>query len=160
MVINDINSNPVWTLITIVDPEGLPGKNIFKAINVLLKVIKFKFVILDYISGGGKSGIIYSLQKKQNQIINIHDFLDMLKNVDQFDWGDFFLFEEYPKNWDNPKGELYPYVIAQTDTTVRAVDDGYIYIYTPYKSLVNIIKENYEIESVKVDELENLDYPE
>ena len=149
-----------WTLITMVDHEGLPGKNISKAINLLLKVIKFKFVIVDYISGGGKLGVIYSLQKMQNQIMNVHDLLDMLLKVDQFDWGDFYLFAEYPENWDNPKGELYPYVIAQADTTVRAVDDGYIYIYTPYSSIVNAIQENYKIESITIDNLENLDYPE
>ena len=38
--------------------------------------------------------------------------------------------------------------------------DTYIYIYTPHHFIVELIKEKYEIESIKTDFLENLDYPE
>ena len=94
--------------------------------------------------------------------MKLEDFLEIVLFVKQFDWGDFFLFRDYPNNWINDPQMLYPEVIAQTDTTIRAVDDTYIYVYTHEKNrkILNIIKDNYEIESIKTDVLENLDYPE
>ncbi len=63
-MLNHSNPTTTWTLITIVDPAGLPGKSIFDIIQLILERVKFRFIILDYISGGGKSGIIFSLQNK------------------------------------------------------------------------------------------------
>ena len=100
------------------------------------------------------------LQEKQNSILNLDDLLKDILKVIQFDWGDFFLFTASPKNWNNPKAESQPYVIAQTDTTIRAVDDQYVYIYTPYQEILRIIEKNYKIESVNINFLEKLDYPE
>jgi hypothetical protein len=91
--------------------------------------------------------------------MDIKDLLKVLNDVEQFDWGDFFLFKEYPNQWNNPGEEPYPYVVAQSDTTVRAIDDTYIYIYTPYPEIVKAIQENYLLESIKSDTLDNLDYP-
>ncbi|MBS0272764.1 MAG: hypothetical protein JSR85_09030 [Proteobacteria bacterium] len=149
-----------WTLITIEDPEFLPGKNIVNIIQLISKVVCFKFVILDYIYGAANNGLIPFLQEKRNKILKIEDVFQEISKVIQFDWGDFFLFKEYPEQWNNSKGEQYSYVIAQTDTTIRAVDDQYIYVYTPYEEILNLIKKNYKIESVKIDMLQNLDYPE
>ena len=149
-----IDSNN-WTLITIDDPAFLPGESIFDIIQLIIKEIEFKFVIPDEIYGAG----VGPLFKKENSILVIEEFLNLLSGVKQFDWGDLFLFKEYPKNWDNPGDGDYPYLIAQTETTVRAVDDQYIYIYTPYKEIVDVIKANYEIESIKNGPLESLDYP-
>lgn len=156
MIDNSFQINPEWTLITIEDSNNLPGKSIFDLIKILLKVVNYHFVILDYIYGAG----ISSLVEKENIVITIHELMDLLPEVKQFDWGDFFLFKEYPKYWNNPKKELYPFIISQTDTTIRAIDDGYIYVYTPYQIVINVIKKNYKIESLKTDVLEKLDYPD
>lgn len=75
-------------------------------------------------------------------------------------WGDFFLFTDFPKNWDNSQHALYPYLINQSKTTLRVIDGQYIDIYTPYKEIVDTITKNYITETVKYDILENLDYPE
>ena len=69
----------------------------------------------------------------------------------------FFYSKEFPKSWDD-SGNITD-LINQTDTTIRAVDNGYMYVYTPHESIVEIIKKNYEIEEIKTDFLENLDYP-
>ncbi len=156
----NLDKNLKWTLITIVDPKCLPGESIFDMITTISKSHNFNYVVLDYIYGASKQGLIKSLQEKQNIVLQLDDFLKIVPDVVQFDWGDFFLFSEYPKHWSNPKGELYPFVVEQTDTTVRAVDDGYIYVYTPYQDIVNVITENYKIESMQTDSLINLEYPE
>ena len=153
---NEINTNSQWTLITIVDPECLPGKSILNMIELLLTCINFKFTIVDALYGAG----ISNLEKMENQILFTKDLLEMLPEVKQFDWGDFFLFKEEPIEWKNSKKEPYHNIIIQTDTTVRAVDDGYIYVYTKYKSIIDLIKNNYEIEGLKCDSLDNLDFPE
>lgn len=152
-----------WFLIIIRDEFALPGDSIFNIFQILLKVINLNFVILNDINGAGKdgkNGLILSLQEKENQIIKIDDLLKVLCDVKQFDWGDFFLFKDYPQKWENPGGITdYPNLFIQTDTTIRAIDDTYIYVYTPSQEIVNGLKQNYEIESIKLDLLENLEYP-
>ena len=101
-----------------------------------------------------------SLLENQQKIIKVKDLLKMLPEVIQFDWGDFFLFKYYPEHWENSSRKFYRDRIVLTDTTIRAVDDQYIYVYTPYKQIVNLINENYTIESIKIDSLDKLDYPQ
>jgi hypothetical protein len=155
-MINDLKKESKWNLIVIDDPTFLSGETFFNLIHLILEVVNFKFTILDYIDGSKVSPLI----EKENDIIKVEDLLEILPSVQQFDWGDFFFFENYPTNWDNSKKELYPYVICQTSTTLRAVDSQYIYIYTPSLQIMNLIKENYNIESVKIGLLNELDYPE
>lgn len=49
MTAHDFQIYREWTLITIEDVENLPGKNIFDLIKILLNVIDYQFVVLDYI---------------------------------------------------------------------------------------------------------------
>jgi hypothetical protein len=161
LMINSLRKldNNKWTLITIDDPAFLPGKSIYDMIRLLLKIIDFKYIILYDIEGASEYGLIPELQKLENEVIQLREFLKTLCKIKQFDWGNFYLFKEYPKNWSSIKSLKYLYHIGHSDTTIRAVDDQYIYIYTPYEEIIKIIKENYTIESIKTDLLENLDYP-
>ena len=153
------DNKPYWTLIEIEDPAFLPGKSFSDILLFLLEIVNFKFVILDDIEGSGKDWLISSLQEEENTVMDIKDFLKILDDVKHFEWGDFFLFKEYPHHWDNPEGKFYRHTIAQTDTTVRAIDDTHIFIYTPYQEIVKVIKEHYLVKSIKTDILDNLDYP-
>ena len=148
------DNKPYWTLIEIEDPAFLPGKSFSDILLFLLEIVNFKFVILDDIEGSGKKYLLALLQEKEDTVMDIKYFLKILDDVEHFEWGDFFLFKEYPNQWNNPKGELYPYVIAQTDTTVRAIDSTHIFIYTPYQEVVKVIKKNYLVESIKTTILE------
>ena len=155
MKIKDFN----WCLITIDDPDFLSGKSIFNVVQLILKYMKINYVIINDVDGSGKDWLISNLQKNQNSILKIDDFLNILCEVNQFDWGDFFLFKEYPKDCSFSQEKSYSYVIAQTDVTIRAVDNQYIYIYTPYEEIIEAVKNKYTIESLRLDSLENLDYP-
>jgi hypothetical protein len=162
MEIENLKANPKWHLITIDtidDPLFLSGKIFCDLIQLLLKVIPFRYGILDAVQGSGKGYIIFLLQQKRDVVRLIDKIFRILLRVENLEWGDFFLFKEYPRHWKNPEGELYPYVIAQSDTTLRAIDGRYIYIYTPYQEVVELVKANYEIESLTTDTLENLEYP-
>lgn len=152
-----------WYLVSLVDDTDISGASIFKIIQILLKKIKFEYLMLHDINGAGnegKDGLILSMIEKENKCIKLEEFLNTFNDVKQFQWGDFFMFKEKPIKFQISEGiTIYPPLIAQTDTTIRAVDATYIYIYTPYYELIEVIKENYEIESIKYDLLENLDFP-
>jgi len=77
------------------------------------------------------------------------DLLTLVKDVIQFDWCDFFLFKEFPENWKNSKKAPYSNIVVQSDTTIRLVDDTYIYIYTPILDIKDNICGFYNVESVK-----------
>ena len=156
----ELIKNCEWTLITIDDPTFLSSESLIHIFTLLKKKIEFKFVIINDINGTGKDWVISSLQKKENNtVFEIKEFLNILEDIKQLEWGDFFLFQEFP-NWEKSEEiTYYPRLIAQTDTTIRAVDNQYIYVYTPCQEIVKIVKENYEIESLKIGLLENLDYP-
>ena len=120
-----------WYLLSIEDKKGLPGNSILEILQHVLHVIQFKYVIIEYLSGA----VINSLIQYENQPMELEIILDLLPNVKQFDWGDFFLFREYPMSWENNKKTPYHKVISQTETTIRAIDDTYIYIYLPISKL-------------------------
>ncbi len=153
-----MSHNFYWHQIIIDDPACLPGKIIYDVIQILLRKIEFKYIVLDDIEGAAQKGLIPILRGMENSVLGLDDFLRIVRDVQQFDFGDFFLFKKYPKEWSN--GTSYPHSIAQTDTTVRAIDDQYVYIYTPYQEIVYVIASmEYKIESIKTDTLEKLEYP-
>src|SRR5262249_17806906 len=141
------------------DPAFLRGNSIYVIIKLFLKISKFSYLILNDIEGSGKDWLIHSLQQKENTVLELDDFLKTVCDVKQFDWGDFFYLKNIRKIGTTLKMEIIRILLHKLNTTVRAVDDQYIYIYTPSKEIVNLIKENYKIESIKTDFLENLDYP-
>jgi hypothetical protein len=145
-----------WYQLIIDDPASLPGTSFSKLIRLILNKIHLRFLVLDYLHGAGIANLI----DQEHSIIELNVVLNELDNVVQFDWADFFLFKNFPTHWDNLHKQPYPYVIKQTDTTIRAVDDQYIYIYTPCNEIVDQIKSNYEIESIRKAQLNELDYPE
>lgn len=154
-----IISNLKWYLITIDDPYFLRNESMFNIINITSSVIGLRFVILDYVFGAAQNGLINLLQKDRGFVWETDQILKTIRNIQSLEWGDFFLFKDYPKYFDNNQNELYPYIIGQTDTTIRAIDGQYIYIYTPYQEIVDIVKAKYNIEDIKFDLLENLSYP-
>lgn len=153
---NDINANSQWYLITICDPLFLPGKSIFNITNLILKALTVRFVLMSDLQGAGVSHLI---KDTDPPFLPIDEFLTRVGFVDQFDWGDFFLFSDCPKEWQIFDKKPYPEIIAHTETTIRAIDDSYIYVYTPKFEIAQLIKENYIIEKIVQENLVNLEYP-
>ena len=150
--------NQIWYLVIINDaPRFLPGRSIVDMIKFLQKNMGCKFIATRDLQGSG----ISSLLEVEGDVIPIDSssVIEKIDQVIQFDWGDFFLFNKVPNKWVCDEYENYPLVIAKTDSTIRAVDDQYIYIYTPSNQVVDEIQKNYLIESVKMDFLSNLEYP-
>jgi hypothetical protein len=145
-----------WFLVTIDDPNFLPGLSIQKIIKLFITIIKFEFVTFNYLDGAS----LGCLEQKENIILSMDELMKELLPVEQIVWGNFFLFKEFPETWTDQKKLDYPIVIAKTDTTIRAVDGQYIYVYTTYQELVDLLKANYIIESITQGSLSALPYPE
>ncbi|MGK5595410.1 MAG: hypothetical protein ACSNEK_08650 [Parachlamydiaceae bacterium] len=151
-----------WHLLILKPKGGSTGGAVLKIMRKVTEVVKFKFVIMDDIVGLTKDDLITRMQKQQHTPIYLNDILKILDQVIQFDWGDFFLFEEPPSQWRGEEDILYPPLVAETDTTIRAVDDTYIYVYTPYQAIIDKLVQdmNVDVESITTDNLENLSFPE
>ena len=149
-----------WFLITIDDPKFISVASILDVFTNISKIIDLKFVVLERIQGAANSGLIVTLQHKENILMNLDEALMLVQNVESLEWGDFFLFKTVPINWSNPINELYPFIIKQTDLTLRIVDNQYFYIYTTNNCIVTHFEDNYNLESVTLDFLDNLDFPE
>ena len=84
-----------WTQIVIDDPLFLPGNSIVNLIKLLLKTCSFKYIILDEIYGITEA--IVNLEHHENIPLQIDEkIFSWINAVKQFDWGDFFLFEDFP----------------------------------------------------------------
>jgi len=149
-----------WYLITIEDkPPRLSGETFFNMLKLFQETEQIKFVTFEYADVLGKDTVSF-FHENTNIIYTIEFMLELAGNIEHLEWGDFYLFKEYPNDWDNHKGWDYPDIVALTDTTFRAIDDCYMDIYTQSKQLVYAIKSRFEIKSEKLDLLENLDFPE
>lgn len=144
----------MWYLAIIKDSGELSGKSIFKLLNIIQQIEIFEYVILNDINGAG----IAELSENENKLLLLANIIKSVEKVVQFDWGDFFLFKNPPEVWNN-EDKSYDKLIATTDTTIRAIDDTYIYVYTQSEKILNILKKKYAVESVFLDFIENLEFP-
>ncbi len=141
-----------WHKLILSDEAELSGISILKLMKYILEVEQFKFAILNNVELDGQGSLMRILN--QRDVKRVKDLMFILPDVEQFEWGDIFLFKEYPKLWDG-SGNLST-LINHTGTTIRALDYFYTVVYSTYDSVVEIIKKNYEIEEIKTDLLENL----
>lgn len=148
-----------WNQVVIPTSDVLTGKGMLDLINITLQAKKFKYIIIVQMEAQGEVYLMRILRNLQYTPIRIKDFASTLQDIECFEWGSFYLFEDYPDKWDDPDHSFYPYVVEQTDSTIRAVDGSYAILYTPYDSVVEIIKKNYAVSEIKTDHLENLEYP-
>jgi hypothetical protein len=146
-----------WYLITIVDPDGNPGSNFIKIIQLMMDVVNYKYLAIWDIYGGGPG--MHQLKKweREQEIIEVNELFPVLKEVIQVETADFYLFEEYPHSWLNIERDFNPNRLL-SDTTVSSLDNTYIYIYTPDTRIVECVKKNYEIESLTKGPLATLEY--
>mgnify|MGYP003394012338 CR=1 FL=1 len=147
----------MWTLISLEDDACLAGTSIQKVLNSFLDILEVNYVLLEDIGSPGTYNILHD---NQFPILPLSRFLDYLPQVTQFDWGNFYLFKD-PISDCNEILAVDDYEkIRLSETTIRAVDYAYIYVYTPYKEVAERVKAcGFKIDSIKEGELTSLDYP-
>lgn len=148
-----------WNQVVIPTSVAMSGKGIHNLINLMLEVEPFKYIILEDMEGDAEEHLLHILQEQHYTPMRLKDLMPMLEDVKYFKLGSFYLFKEYPENWDDTDHTFDAYLVGPSDSTIRIVDKNNTYVYTPHDLVVDIIKKNYVIEEVKIDFIENLDYP-
>ena len=140
-------------LITIEDPEFLLAKIIKDVLNHMLEVIDFKYIVFaDVFCCSPIPNAVHNMIEQEGEIQLLKNFVKNLDNYESFESGDFYLFLENPFNLS---AEMRPgYLMYQAETTITALDDHYIYIYTLYPQIVAQIQKKYSIESLSVGTIE------
>ncbi|MBA4155757.1 hypothetical protein [Flavobacterium sp.] len=158
---NDQLNNQFWYEVVIDDvPRCLPGTSIHDLLLHIMKATELKYVVTDDVEGG----MVLYFQQIEHVPIELNEVLPKFKTVIQFDWADFFLYKNYPSGWESFKERStrnldYYELIQETDVTVRAVDDQYMYVYTKDENVVKVISDNYFTESIKFAPIENYIFP-
>lgn len=150
-----------WYLAVIDDPEFLPGRSFKKLLMLLQQKFGFRYIASLEFNGKGKNWLFSDVIQliEEGKIFTFEEMYSILDDVVQFDWVDFFLFIEYPINWNITDDDKYPDIVSKTDTFIRGVDDQYMYIYTPRMDIVDVITDNYLIEPLIYKELDQHVYP-
>lgn len=146
-------------LLVIDDKNFLSGESVLAFFKILLKSKPYKYVILNDVTAIGENCIYGLFRNYDDTIFRIKDLLNIMEDVKHFEWGDFYFFDKFPSEWDHTIECDYPYLIKQSETVVRLIDDQYIYLYTTEDSVIEVIKNEYSIESLKTDFLDKLDFP-
>lgn|GEM_PF-6083990 len=139
------------------------GDGIWEIIEKISKKICAKFGVMEYLEGHPKKGKVNSflaLEEMQWEPVDVVDLLRYMESVGDLDWGDFYLFHQKPWKWEWEPQEDFATLVGHSDTTIRVIDGNLFYIHTPYKEVVEMIKEAYgSVESIKFSELEFHTYP-
>jgi hypothetical protein len=153
----NLSIQPLWHQIIIEDSQALPGTSVHNLIKTILKAVDLQYIITANLEG---AGTYYLEEQLKGHTGKINEFLNVVTSVKQFDWGDFYLFRKPPTETNNYNTKEYEKVIPQTDVTIRAVDDTYLYVYTQDPLVIKHIKDFFEIESDKVATIYDLDFPD
>lgn len=157
--------NQMWHLIALEDPpEYLNAITTTKLLKLLEDHFNYKYIILHEFEGAGKPGVFQETRKKIESftVFTFAEVYEILKDVQQFDWVDFFLFFDFPKDWEYAEDFSYHPLLSQSDGLVRGVDNRYLYIYTPNQSVIDSIQKKYPpcaIIEKETNELQNLIVP-
>jgi hypothetical protein len=153
-------TDQLWHHFTITDSSFGAGATVRSMLMHLQSVVPLRYIVLDDIIGHGVPGLILSFQEMEGETLSLgEEFFGSLTNAG-FEWANFCLFKEAPKGFNCGRGISYPNLIKQTDTTVRVIDNNYLYVYTPYLEVADLIRKNYVIESYQYASLDKYVYPE
>lgn len=148
-----------WSLIVIKDNKYLEERSFSVLLEALLSytVLNYAFIDSD-IQGTSRHGLDAQLEINQG-FIKISQCLDFFSKV-SLEWGNFFLFDKIPENWEQlPESDPFQR-IAYSKMTIRAADSNYILVYTRDDSLFEKIKPHFNSFTIESAPLIELWYPE
>lgn len=156
----------IWHLLVIFDSENsLWGEIMLKPLSILNEFFGYKYVILFDFEGAGKYGLFLETREliQEGKVFTFQEIVEILKNVTDFDWADFYLFKEYPSDWIPEFNWDETSMAKFSDGLVRAVDSSYIYVYTPNLEVIEKLKASYDPSSFikeKSGFFDELPYPD
>lgn len=153
-----MKKNIKWTLISLEDFVAVPGTSIKNVLHSFLDILEIHYVLIDNIEGAGSYEMIHD---REFPFLPITKFLEYLPLVSQFNWADFYFFQHQLSDIDGILSLDPMEIIMRSDTTIRAVDQTYIYVYTPFTEVADRVKNcGLKIDMIKENDILSLDYPE
>lgn len=92
-------------------------------------------------------------------ILDLDTFLVSVTDIDQFDWGDFFLARVSSDLLGVQPSASYEEILPRVLATVRAVDDTYFYVYTRDRAIAQRLHNAHRDSRLKEGNLAELDFP-
>ncbi len=152
-----------WHLISLIPKDGLNGNSFINVLKILEKNFEYKYITLwEFMACVSKNGFINEIHQIHQKITDVvvfsfEEIYKILDEVEHFEWVDFFLYKDFPRDWHLPDDWYYQPLMKKSDCFVRGVDDQYIYIYTPLEEVVKLIKASYPIEELDMIERKKID---
>lgn len=151
--------------IVIDDSAGLPGSSLIQILMLILQHVPAKWIVIEAVECGGE--MREELMAGDPSLdMPVTELMTKASSINQFDWGDFFLFEDEQRAKSNlsriqhmSNTGRFESLIRESLATIRAVDGGYLYLYTRIAPLVNAVANTYANCKVKRGKLENLNFP-
>ncbi|NOX57179.1 MAG: hypothetical protein GXP27_22650 [Planctomycetes bacterium] len=159
-----------WIQLVIQPPgPGLSGAAAYKLFSLVGAHIEARLVVL----WEPEDPILVRLVDRQEGIavLSLEYFLGILHGAPHLEWGDFFLCSSTDsvsqllasrgsyKPWGGEGAVPYKRLLPHALATIRAVDDGYFYIYTVQLQLYHALKLVYPDLEYKSGTIEDLDFP-
>jgi hypothetical protein len=119
----------IWNLSIVSDPGCLSGKSVKAFFEALVNETEFKWVFVKDVIGA------FSGLQKMEQTLKWKEFIKLVEDAVQYDWGFMFLFEKEPLLDVSTLSDRE--LIVRSRATVRLVDDTYFYTYTQDQEISN-----------------------
>lgn len=93
------------------------------------------------------------------RIFSLDEFRALVVDVQQFDWGDFYLLNHADALSEIESAAAYAVLIPRAVATVRAVDDTYIYVYARDSRVADEVVSKFPGCTRRTANLEDLTFP-
>lgn len=152
--------NTEWFLI-IHKENPLQGTSFVQIINIICSKIELSKALFDIDLQGTtlKNTNFYELTGENDRVLSILELNTYLAKV-IVEWGNIFLFDEVPSDWEEIPDSDYLLKISKSTITIRAADSNYILIYTKSPSLFEMLKPYLKDAVLESGPLNKLWYPE
>ena len=109
--------------IVIEDPLHLSGRSTHDFVESVLALSSLNWVYFR-----GLDGAFCGLAEPETNILPVRDFLPLLVDATQYDWG-YLFFSDLPIRYD-PESLTDAELLFRSDLSIFLVDDSYFFVYT------------------------------
>jgi hypothetical protein len=145
----------LWSQIIIEDPEYLSGSSLRDLTEVATKAAPINYVLAMGVVGTD----VFAPTRENTTVMTVEEFTSKLSTVTQIDWGSFLFFRDRSfADWITASTPLRD-AIRLSIFSIRAVDDGYYYIYSKNDVVARSIRVTYQNAECRQGDIHSLDFP-
>ena len=144
-----------WSQIIIEDEQYLSGSSLLALTEVAVRAAPAHFVLAMGVVGTN----VFDQTTKNIAVMTPEEFISKLSAVTQIDWGTFLFFRDRWPACSIIANTPIREAIMRSIFAIRAVDDGYYYIYTRNDVVVRSIRVAYPHAEMRQGDIQSLDFP-